>query len=155
MTTPRETVVVLNVGDPAPPFVLPSYPAGQISLVEYLGKKNVILAFYPKDDTPGCTREMCSFSADLGQFDSAGTQVLGISLDDMDSHEQFAAKHKLLLPLLSDREGLVARAYGTVKGDRPSAERVLFIIDKKGIIRHIHQGMPTNAELLDMVARLS
>lgn len=146
--------VQLKKGDRAPKFDLPAYPSGHVSLDEFAGKKNVILAFYPKDDTPGCTKEMCAFSDDLSKFSAAGTEVLGISVDNVDSHGQFANKHKLTQRLLSDADKRVSIAYGALKPDKPYTERVLFVIDKQGIIRHIHEGMPTNAELLDMIKGL-
>ena len=154
MTTPHEAVAVLKVGDKAPEFSLPAHPSGTVSLSDFAGKKNVILAFYPKDDTPGCTKEMCAFSDDLEKFNSADTQVLGISCDDASSHEAFAAKYKLGLPLLADNHATTAKAYGTARSDKPMAERMLFVIDKQGTIRHIHQGMPSNEELLAVVRGL-
>jgi thioredoxin-dependent peroxiredoxin len=144
----------LKVGDRAPDFSLPSHPAGTISLQDFSGKKNVILAFYPKDDTPGCTKEMCAFSTDLDQFNNADTQVLGISCDDATSHGAFAAKHSLKLPLLADVGGKVGKQYGTIGADKSNADRTLFIIDKNGIIRHIHHGMPSNEEMLKIVKGL-
>ncbi len=154
MTTPQYSLVSLQLGDPAPKFSLPAHPAGTISLDNFVGKKNVILAFYPKDDTPGCTKEMCSFSDDLEKFNSADTQVLGISCDTVDSHGQFASKHNLTIPLLADDQRTVATAYGTVREGKANAERMLFLIDKQGIIRHIHSGMPSNEDLLALVAKL-
>lgn len=154
MTSPQSSTVVLNIGDQAPKFSLPAHPSGTISLDDFLGKKNVILAFYPKDDTPGCTKEMCTFSDDLSKFNDAGTQVLGISCDTMDSHGKFAAKHNLQLPLLADDKQTVAKAYGAVREGRENADRVLFLIDKEGTIRYIHNGMPSNEELLEMVRKL-
>lgn len=154
MTTPHQSMVSLRVGDKAPNFSLPSHPAGTVSLNDFIGHKNVILAFYPKDDTPGCTKEMCAFSNDLEKFNTANTQVLGISCDNADSHGRFAEKHKLTLPLLADSNREVGRAYGTVRDTGGNAERVLFVIDKTGIIRHIHTGMPNNAELLSVVEKI-
>jgi thioredoxin-dependent peroxiredoxin len=144
----------LKVGDKAPKFSLPAHPAGNVTLESFQGKKNVILAFYPKDDTPGCTKEMCSFSDDLGKFNSAGTEVLGISVDDSTSHGEFAAKHKLNQRLLADTDKKVSQAYGAIKADKPYTERILFVIDKQGVIRHIHEGMPSNEELLTVVQGL-
>jgi peroxiredoxin Q/BCP len=154
MTTPQHSMVSLRVGDKAPKFSLPAHPSGTISLDDYIGKKNVILAFYPKDDTPGCTKEMCAFSDDLDKFNSAGTQVLGISVDDETSHGKFADKHGLKIPLLADQNRETGKAYGTVRDTGGNAERMLFVIDKEGTIRHIHTGMPTNAELLAVVEKL-
>jgi peroxiredoxin Q/BCP len=154
MTTPQYSMVTLRVGDKAPDFSLPAHPSGKISLNDFVGKKNVILAFYPKDDTPGCTKEMCAFSDDLDKFNNAGTQVLGISVDDEASHGKFADKHGLKIPLLADNQREVGKAYGTVRGDGGNAERMLFVIDKEGVIRHIHTGMPSNEELLGVVQKL-
>jgi peroxiredoxin Q/BCP len=145
----------LKVGDKAPKFKLHAYPSGQVALDDFAGKKNVILAFYPKDDTPGCTKEMCAFSDDLSKFSAAGTEVLGISVDDLGSHGQFAGKHKLNQRLLADPDKQVSTAYGALKPDKAYTDRILFVIDKQGTIRHIHEGMPTNSELLDMVKSLS
>lgn len=145
----------LKVGDSAPSFDLPTYPTGRAVLADFAGKKNVILAFYPKDDTPGCTREMCAFSTDNTKFADSETVVFGISCDDTESHAAFAKKYNLVQTLLADADGSVGRAYGTVTGSGGFADRVLFVIDKKGIIRHIHKGMPDNAALLEMVRGLN
>lgn len=154
MTTPQSTTVVLHVGDPAPKFSLPAHPGGAISLDDFLGKQNVVLAFYPKDDTPGCTKEMCNFSSDLDKFNGAETQVLGISCDNVGSHEKFSAKFSLKQPLLADEAGKVGAAYGTVREGKNTAARVLFVIDKHGIIRHIEEGIPDNQKLLGILASL-
>jgi peroxiredoxin Q/BCP len=154
MTSPTTTRRP-EVGEPAPKFSLPAYPSGNISLDDYIGKKNVILAFYPKDDTPGCTKEMCAFSEDLSQFNDSNTQVLGISCDNVDSHQKFAEKYSLKQPLLADVGGKVGQSYGTVQVGGTTAKRTLFVIDKQGAVRHVFEGMPTNAELLDVVRQLS
>jgi peroxiredoxin Q/BCP len=142
-----------NVGDSAPAFDLATHPAGRAKLADFAGKKNVILAFYPRDDTPGCTKEMCAFSSDLSRFSDADTVVYGISCDDVTSHAAFASKFNLAQPLLADTDGSVGRAYGVV-GDNRMAQRVLFVIDKQGIVRHVHAGMPDNAALLSVVQGL-
>lgn len=143
-----------EVGEPAPKFSLPAYPSGTISLDDYISKKNVILAFYPKDDTPGCTKEMCAFSDDLSQFNDSETQVLGISCDNVDSHQKFAQKYSLKQPLLADVGGKVGQAYGTVQVGGTTAKRTLFVIDKTGTVQHVFEGMPTNTELLEVVRGL-
>lgn len=148
MTSPYEAVVELVPGDKAPPFSLPAYPSGTISLSDFLGKANIILAFYPKDDTPGCTKEMCTFSEQRDQFEKYNCVVLGISTDNLESHGMFAGKYGLTHPLLSDSTCQVGRAYGAVKGDRFMSERVLFLIDKNGLIRDVKQGMPDFEELV-------
>ncbi len=154
MTSPQKTTVELKVGDKAPKFDLPVYPGGNVSLDSFLGKSNVILAFYPKDNTPGCTREMCAFSEDLSKFESKDTVVFGISCDSVTAHEGFAGKYKLKQGLLSDKGGEVGTAYGTVYDGKATASRVLFVIDKSGNIAHIHEGMPDNAALLKVLDRL-
>ncbi len=155
MTSPQKTAVELKVGDAAPKFDLPAFPAGNVSLDSFLGKKNVILAFYPKDSTPGCTREMCAFSEDLSKFESKDTVVFGISCDSVKSHENFAAKHSLKQTLLSDQGGAIGTAYGTVYDGKSTSSRVLFVIDKDGAIAYIHEGMPDNAALLKVLDGLN
>jgi len=148
----------LKVGDKAPAFDLPAFvhgqAAGNIKLADYAGSKNVILAFYPKDDTPGCTKEMCAFSEDMGTFAEHNTQLLGISTDDVVSHEKFVAKFTLKQPLLADQAGQIGKLYGTVTEGKATASRVLFVIDKSGVVRHVVEGMPTNTELLEIVKEL-
>ena len=153
MTTQTE----LTVGQTAPDFKLKAYPSGEkgeYSLNQFKGKKNVILAFYPKDDTPGCTSENCAFRDDLSHFEAASTQVFGISTDDVASHEAFSKKFNFTHPLLSDVGGEVARKYGTYKDDKGYSSRKLFVVDKNGKIQKIIDGMPTNSELLDFVKGL-
>jgi peroxiredoxin Q/BCP len=152
MTTPTAGP---RLGEPAPDFDLPAHPAGRVRLADYRGKSNVILAFYPKDDTPGCTREMCAFSADLDQFAELGTVVFGVSFDDAASHANFAAKHNISIPLLADVGGKVSAAYGAARLGADYADRVLFLIDKQGIVRHVHHGMPTNLTLLQALQGLN
>ncbi|HEY9784391.1 MAG TPA: peroxiredoxin [Candidatus Obscuribacterales bacterium] len=155
MTTPKETMTAIpKEGDQAPRFNLKSYPPGEVKLDDYIGKKNVILAFYPKDDTPGCTKEMCTFSEDLSKFENANTVVFGISCDDVASHEKFATKYDLKHKLLADEGGRVGRQYGTVTEGKSNASRVLFVIDKKGMIQRIIEGMPDNNQLLEIVSKL-
>jgi len=145
-------------GDTAPAFDLPAFvgsqAAGNIKLGDFLGKKHVILAFYPKDDTPGCTKEMCAFSEDLSQFEAVNAQPLGISCDNVDSHGQFAAKFNLKQPLLADVGGVVGKAYGTVVEGKATANRVTFIIGKDGKIAKVIEGMPQNADLLAVIKGL-
>src|ERR1700722_19946768 len=146
-----QSVTQITVGQPAPDFSLKAYPSRTHSLDQYKGKKNVILAFYPKDDTPGCTKEMCSFSEDLSQFETADTHVLGISCDAVDSHEKFATKYNLKQTLLADEGGTVAKQFGVMAPGKSTASRVLFIIDKNGVIKYIHEGMPENAKILEVI----
>jgi peroxiredoxin Q/BCP len=154
MTSPVQTNGPLpKEGDAAPKFKLKTHPQGEVSLDDYLGKKKVILAFYPRDNTPGCTKEMCAFSEDLSKFENADTVVLGISCDSVDSHEKFATQYALKQTLLADPDGTVGKAYGTVLEGKSTANRILFLIDKEGTIQYIINGMPENADLLEKLAK--
>lgn len=148
------TQTQLIVGQDAPDFKLKAYPSGEYSLSQFKGNKNVILAFYPKDDTPGCTTEMCAFRDDLSHFEEANTQVFGISCDDVKSHEAFSTKFSFKQPLLADVGGEISKKYGTFQEQKGYASRRLFVIDKYGKIQKIVDGMPTNSELLEFVKNL-
>lgn len=148
------TQTELTVGQDAPGFKLKAYPSGEYSLSQFKGKKNVILAFYPKDDTPGCTTENCAFRDDSSKFEASNTQVFGISCDDVKSHETFSKKFNFTHPLLADLGGEVARKYGTFQEGKGYASRKLFVIDKNGRIKKIVDGMPSNSELLEFVKNL-
>jgi len=155
MTSPNETALQQpKVGEPAPKFSLPAFPSGNVSLDQFAGKKNVILAFYPKDDTPGCTKEMCAFSEDISHFDEANTVVFGISLDNESSHESFAKKFQLKQTLLADHTGETAKKYGVLGAGKSTASRVLFVIDKNGVVQHVQEGIPENAKLLEIVRKI-
>jgi len=150
MTTQTE----LQTGQSAPEFKLKAYPGGEYSLSQFKGKKNVILAFYPKDDTPGCTKENCAFRDDLSHFEDEDTQVFGISCDDVGSHEKFSKKYNFSHPLLADVGGSVAKKYGVFREDKGTASRKLFVMDKQGKIQKIIDGMPENNELLEFIKGL-
>jgi peroxiredoxin Q/BCP len=155
MTTPHETATKQpRAGEPAPKFSLPAFPSGTVSLDQFHGKKNVVLAFYPKDDTPGCTKEMCAFSEDLPKFESKDTVVLGISTDTVDSHSKFADKYSLQQILLADNSHDVAHKYGVLGEGKSNASRMLFVIDKNGTVQHVHEGMPDNSTLLEVISKL-
>ena len=134
--------MALNVGDEAPEFSLPSSTGETISLSDLAGRK-VVLYFYPKDDTPGCTKEACGFRDSNDDLQTAGIQVLGLSTDSIKSHNKFIDKYNLNFPLLSDTDKTVADAYGawgekkfmgkTVIG----MKRMTFLIDEKGKIKKI------------------
>ncbi len=130
------------IGEPAPDFSLRSDDGRTISLKELRGKK-VVLYFYPKDDTPGCTKEACSFRDNLGRVQSKGAIVLGVSRDDASSHAKFRDKYHLNFPLLSDDQGRVTEAYGVWKKknlygrEHFGIERTTFLIDEAGKIARI------------------
>jgi peroxiredoxin Q/BCP len=127
----------INVGDKAPDFTLPSQMGDKVTLSEYFGKKNVVLYFYPKDETRGCTREACEFRDRYDVFTSLGAEVLGVSSDTLESHKSFATHHGLPFLLLSDEDGKVRKLYGVPSTMGIIPGRVTYIIDKKGIVRHV------------------
>jgi peroxiredoxin Q/BCP len=129
--------VPLAPGDVAPDFKRPSTTGQDVKLSELRGKK-VVLAFFPKAGTPGCTKEMSAFRDRLAEFTSAGALVLGMSIDDIESQKKFARDIQVTFPLLSDPEGEVAEAYG-VKS-LGFAKRVTFVIDKGGKIAAVFDG---------------
>lgn len=127
----------LNVGDTAPDFSLLDERGLPVSLKDYLGSKVVVLYFYPKDFTPGCTAEACSFRDNYKPYQDKGAVVIGVSVDSVESHSKFAEKHNLPFSILSDSSKEVARAYGVLGIGGFLAKRVTFIIDKKGKIAHV------------------
>lgn len=130
----------LNVGDLAPDFTARTAEGTNLTLSEYRGRKNVVLYFYPKDFTPGCTAEACSFRDVYDELAGADTEVVGVSLDDEASHARFATKHGLKFPLVSDPGGEIARSYGAMGmlgGLLGTAKRMTFVIDKQGRIRAV------------------
>jgi peroxiredoxin Q/BCP len=124
-------------GDQAPIFTLPDQSGKQVSLQDFIGKSNIVLYFYPKDDTSGCTAEACAFRDSYEVFKDAGAEVIGISSDSTRSHQQFAARHHLPFILLSDPGGTVRKLYGVPNTFGLLPGRVTYVIDKQGIIRHI------------------
>lgn len=125
-------------GRPAPDFELPDQNGATVRLSQFRGKCPVVIFFYPKDDTTGCTKEACGFRDNFPQFEAQGAEVLGISSDDIASHGRFAAKFDLPFRLLSDPKGKVRKLYGAsglFGGLVPG--RVTFVIDREGTVRHV------------------
>jgi peroxiredoxin Q/BCP len=127
-------MVELKVRDKSPEFSLMDERGRLVSLRDYLGKKVVILYFYPKDFTPGCTAEACSFRDDYKIYEERGAVVVGVSLDSVESHMKFSEKYNLPFLLLSDSRKEVAKAYGVLGTGGFLAKRVTFVIDKEGKI---------------------
>ncbi|MCX6306654.1 MAG: peroxiredoxin [Bacteroidetes bacterium] len=125
----------IEVGSKAPDFSLPDQFGKRMNLSDFLGKSNLVIFFYPKDESYGCTKEACSFRDNYEVFKAAGAVVIGISSDDVASHQAFAANHKLPFILLSDRDKTVADKYGVGKSLGVIPGRVTFVVDKHGVIR--------------------
>ena len=127
----------LKIGDKAPDFSATTYDGKRIGLDDFLGKRGIVIFFYPKDGTPVCTQEACAFRDSYEKFAQAGTEVVGISGDQDDVHRNFAQEHHLSFPLISDSDGSLRRAFGVPKTFGIVPGRVTYVIDKQGIIRHI------------------
>jgi peroxiredoxin Q/BCP len=148
----------IQAGDKAPDFTLPSQAGEQVRLSDQLGRRTVVLYFYPKDETSGCTREACAFRDNYEVFAEAGAEVIGVSSDSVDRHAAFATHHSLPFTLVSDADGVARKAYGvpSVLGMLPG--RVTYVIDRTGTVRHVFNSM-TNigghvSEALDVVKKL-
>jgi peroxiredoxin Q/BCP len=127
----------IKVGDAAPEFDLTDAAGKRVRLSDFRGKRNVVLYFYPKDDTPGCTKEACSFRDSYQSFTDAGAEVIGVSSDDGASHQKFAEKFHLPFTLVSDTGGSVRKRYGVPATLGLLPGRVTFVIDRDGIVRHV------------------
>lgn len=151
--------LMVAVGDPAPDYTLPSDEGRVLGPKDFRGKK-VVLYFYPKDDTSGCTKEACSFRDNLARVTSKGAVVLGVSRDDAVSHAKFREKYHLNFPLLSDDEGRVTEAYGVWKMKNMygreyfGIERTTFLIDEKGRVARIWPKVKVEGHTDEVLAAL-
>ncbi|MBI3803788.1 MAG: thioredoxin-dependent thiol peroxidase [Nitrospirae bacterium] len=150
----------LEPGDEAPPFTLPSSEGKEIDLASYRGKRSVVLYFYPKDDTPGCTKEACFFRDAFSDFKKSKGVILGVSLDPLAAHEKFIKKYTLPFPLLSDADGAVSKAYGVYKLKNMygrkfwGIERSTFVIDPDGKITHLFRRVKVESHIEEVLAAL-
>ncbi|MFN7753003.1 MAG: peroxiredoxin [Pseudomonadota bacterium] len=173
---------MLQPGDPAPPFELPDADLEIVTLAQFRDRAAVVLYFYPKDHTPGCTMQAVEFSERMDDFERAGAVVLGVSRDDVDSHGDFRDRHSLAVRLLSDADLEVSRAYGVVQrrplpvpaeagsavgvgstaavapasaqAVRESVLRSTFVIDRKGVVREALYGVGARGHAEAMLARV-
>jgi peroxiredoxin Q/BCP len=149
----------VNEGEKAPDFSLPAQDGRVVSLHDYLGERNVVLYFYPKDFTIGCTAEAKTFSENYDEVRSMGAEVLGVSSDSTESHEGFANECRVNFLLLSDKGAKVREMYGVKASLGLIPGRVTFVIDKEGVVRHIFSSQ-TNpkkhvTEALEALKRIS
>ena len=144
----------IGVGDAAPAFTLAGTGGRDYSLDEFRGRP-VVLVFYPGDDTPVCTKQLNSYNDDLSQFDDLNAQVIGISAQDVSSHETFSSKHGFKFPLLADTDKQVAGEYGTL-GPIGFPRRSVFIVDGDGVVRYAHRAIAglTFRPVSELVAEL-
>ena len=139
----------IQVGDAAPDFDLPDASGRRVRLADFKGKRGVVLYFYPKDDTPGCTKEACSFRDSYEEFQDAGAEVIGVSSDSEASHRSFAEKYRLPFALVADAGGELRKRYGvpSTLGFLPG--RVTYVIDREGIVRHVFNSQLQAAKHVD------
>ncbi len=150
-----------QAGDPAPDFSGTTTDGSKVALKDFRGRK-LVLYFYPMDDTPGCTAEACSLRDHDAQIRAKGAAILGVSAQDVASHERFTRKHALSFPLLADTDRAAARAYGAIggglggalRGMLGMAERVTFLIDGNGRIAHVIDDVNTKGHAEQVLALL-
>ena len=154
---------MLEPGIPAPEFVSVNQDGDEVALAQYLGDKHVVLYFYPRDDTPGCTVEANEFTALIDEFAAAEAVVLGVSKDTCAKHRKFIAKHDLRVELLSDESGELCELYGAwglkkfMGREFEGILRSTFVIDKQGVLRHVDYQVKAKghaAAILDIVRNL-
>jgi len=140
-------------GMPAPDFALES-DAGEIVTLSSLKGRPVVLYFYPRDDTPGCTKQACGIRDAYDAFRDKGAVVLGVSIDDGDAHRQFKEKYALPFTLLSDPDRAAGTAYGVLRDDRPTLQRSTFVIDADGNVARVMHQVDPEAHAADVLAAL-
>ena len=152
---------ILKVGDQIPDFTLSSDAHGQVALRDFIGKKNVVLYFYPKDNTPGCTKEACAFQAEEPKFKKLNTVIIGVSPDSVKSHENFRKKYGLDFVLVSDDGHKLAEACGIwvlkqmYGRSYMGVQRATFLFNKKGIATHIWNKVSIEGHAADVLGQLS
>ena len=143
--------MALTAGTPAPSFTVKDTNGNTVSLSDFQGK-TVVLYFYPKDDTPGCTKEACSFRDSYTAYQGKDIVVLGVSMDDEASHQRFTEKFSLPFPLLADVKGELTKAYDVDGGSY--SKRVTYVIDGNGTISHVYDSVKTDTHASDILADL-
>lgn len=131
----------VRIGDKAPDFTLPSQSGAPVTLSDYQGRQVVVLYFYPKDNTRGCTAEACAFRDSYEVFTAAGAEVIGVSSDSTESHDKFSGRHRLPFVLLSDKGGQVRKRYGVPSTLGVLPGRVTYVIDTEGVVQHVFSSM--------------
>jgi peroxiredoxin Q/BCP len=154
MTQQQTTKEKIEVGDKAPDFTLPDQSGTMVKLSDFIGSKIIVLYFYPRDFSRGCTAEACAFRDGYDVFVEAGAQVIGISSQSVESHNKFAVFYKLPFILLSDEGGKVRKLYGVPSTLGLLAGRVTYIIDKKGVVRHVFSSQLNTKKHIEEALRI-
>ena len=139
----------IQVGDQAPDFTLPTQSGETFQLQDHMGERVIVLYFYPKDNTSGCTAEACAFRDSYEVFTEAGAEVIGVSSDSVDKHAGFAGHHELPFTLLSDQGGAVRKSYGVPAALGVIPGRVTYVIDRAGTVRHVFNSMTNIGRHID------
>ena len=148
---------MLREGDPAPDFTARVSTGETLRLSDFRGSKNVVLSFYPKDFSPGCTRQLCSYRDAYARIQELDAVLLGVSTDTEESHRRFAEQHNLPFPLISDPDQSISRAYGAQRifGGVRLLKRVTYVIDTRGVVRcAVHHEIAVGRHLEDVLAAL-
>lgn len=148
---------MLSVGQKAPLFALPDADLEVVDIADFLGKSNIVLFFYPKDDTPGCTLEATAFSDQEPDFERYQCTIIGVNRDDCLKHAEFRDKHGISIRLLSDADGVVCKRYGVLQTKevdgvkKQGIVRSTFIIDKQGILRLVQYGVTAKGHVPEIL----
>lgn len=145
-----ESAKTPKVGDKAPAVEGKDQDGKTWKLSEFTGKKPVLLYFYPKDDTPGCTKQACGLRDQMSDLKKENVEVVGVSFDSAESHKKFREKHNLNFTLLADTDGKIADAYGVRRGNSNMARRASFLIGKDGTIKHVTDTPSADTHLAEM-----
>ncbi|MDI3316401.1 MAG: peroxiredoxin [Bacillota bacterium] len=138
---------MIEIGQPAPDFRLPATRVGEVSLSDFRGR-NVYLIFYPKDNTPGCRRQLSAARDAIQAYEERGTAVLAVNPGSLNSHEKWSEKEGFPFPIAVDADRSVAAAYDALKENGTSIQRTVYLIDRDGVVRYAKRGMPSTEELL-------
>jgi len=145
--TARDPGKLLSIGDAAPPFLAVDEAGNEVRLADFEGRKGVVLIFYPGNETPGCTAQLCAARDSWGVFEAANVAVLGVNPASAESHAAFRKNHRFPFPLIADGDGAVTRAYGA-RGPLGIVKRTVYGIDKSGAIVFARRGSPDSREIL-------
>ncbi len=152
MNMPRPPHPMIDVGESAPTFTGETQDGDTVSLSDFSGQK-LVLYFYPKDDTPGCTTEACGFRDELDRIREQGAAVVGVSADTAESHREFAGKYGLDFPLVADPDGEIIEEYG-VEGRFGTASRVTFLIDEEGVVEAVYDDVDPDSHAAEILEAL-
>ena len=141
--------MLLQTGQKAPDFSLVSSTGDTVCLSDFTGKNHLVLIFYPGDETPGCTKQLCAIRDDYTKFEAKNAKVFGVNPADGDSHRKFVKRYGFPFPLLIDEGQKTAKLYGCDNG--PSVKRTVYVIDPQGMIIYVKQGLPPDEEILQAI----